>query len=85
MTHYEVLQVLPTASPEVIHMAYKALARKYHPDVFQGNKEFAETKMKQINEAYRVIDCFKESKIKHTNPIKHTKLIRHLNRKGKLQ
>ena len=55
MTHYEVLQVLPTASPEVIQMAYKALARKYHPDVFQGNKEFAETKMKQINEAYRVL------------------------------
>jgi curved DNA-binding protein CbpA len=45
MTHYEVLQVLPTASPEVIQMAYKALARKYHPDVFQGNKEYAETRM----------------------------------------
>ena len=55
MTHYEVLQVLPTASPEVIKMAYKALASKYHPDVFQGNKEYAERKMKQINEAYRVL------------------------------
>lgn len=55
MTHYEVLQVLPTASPEVIQMAYKALARKYHPDVFQGSKEYAEAKMKQINEAYRVL------------------------------
>ena len=37
MTYYEVLQVMPTASPEVIQMAYKALAKKYHPDVFQGN------------------------------------------------
>lgn len=55
MTHYEVLQVMPNASPEVIQMAYKALARKYHPDVFQGDKEYAETKMKQINEAYRVL------------------------------
>ena len=55
MTHYEVLQVMPTASPEVIQMAYKALARKYHPDVFQGDKGYAETKMKQINEAYRVL------------------------------
>jgi hypothetical protein len=55
MTHYEVLQVMPTASPEVIRMAYKALASKYHPDVFQGNKEYAEIKMKQINEAYRVL------------------------------
>lgn len=55
MTHYEVLQVLPTASPEVIQMAYKALARKYHPDVFQGNKVQAEAIMKRINEAYRVL------------------------------
>ena len=55
MTHYEILQVMPTAAPEVIRMAYKALASKYHPDVFQGDKEYAETKMKQINEAYRVL------------------------------
>lgn len=55
MTHYEVLQVIPTASPEVIRMAYKALASKYHPDVFQGDKGYAETQMKQINEAYRVL------------------------------
>lgn len=55
MTYYEVLQVMPTASPEVIQMAYKALAKKYHPDVFQGNKEYAERQMKQINEAYMVL------------------------------
>lgn len=55
MTHYEVLQVLPTASPEVIQMAYKALARKYHPDVFQGNKKNAEAIMARINEAHRVL------------------------------
>lgn len=55
MTHYEVLQVIPTASPEVIRMAYKALASKYHPDIFQGDKAYAEAKMKQINEAYRVL------------------------------
>ena len=55
MTYYEVLQVMPTASPEVIRMAYKALASKYHPDVYQGDKAFAEATMKQINEAYRVL------------------------------
>lgn len=36
-------------------MAYKALAKQYHPDVFQGSKEYAEMKMKQINEAYSVL------------------------------
>ena len=30
---YDVLQVSPSASQEVIHAAYRALARAYHPDV----------------------------------------------------
>lgn len=55
MNYYEVLQVLPSASPEVIRMAYTALANEYHPGVYQGSKEFAEAKMQQINEAYRVL------------------------------
>jgi curved DNA-binding protein CbpA len=29
---YEVLQVHPSAEPEVIRAAYRILARKYHPD-----------------------------------------------------
>ncbi len=55
MTYYEELEVLPTASPEVIRMAYRALARKYHPDVYKGNKVFAQEKMTRINEAYSVL------------------------------
>ncbi len=31
-TYYEILQVLPDASPEVIRAAYKSLSAKYHPD-----------------------------------------------------
>ena len=37
MTYYEILEVAETASEEVIRMAYKALAKKYHPDVFKGD------------------------------------------------
>lgn len=55
MTYYEELEVLPTASPEVIRMAYKALAKKYHPDIYEGDTVFAEEKMKRINEAYCVL------------------------------
>ena len=55
MTYYEELEVLPTASPEVIRMAYKALAKKYHPDIYEGDTVFAEEKMKKINEAYCVL------------------------------
>lgn len=55
MNYYEVLQVTASASPEVIRMAYTALINEYHPDVYQGSREFAEAKMQQINEAYRVL------------------------------
>ena len=55
MTYYDILQVSENASEEVIRMAYKALAKKYHPDVFEGVPKMAEQKMKEINEAYEVL------------------------------
>ena len=55
VTYYDILEISEKASPEVIRMAYKALCKKYHPDVFQGDKRFAEEKMKQINEAYETL------------------------------
>jgi len=55
MTYYDILEISPTASEEVIKMAYKALAKKYHPDTYTGDKAYAELKMKEINEAYEVL------------------------------
>ncbi|MBR2897465.1 MAG: DnaJ domain-containing protein [Oscillospiraceae bacterium] len=55
MTYYEILEISENASEEVIKMAYKALAKKYHPDVFQGDRNEAEEKMKQINVAYSIL------------------------------
>lgn len=54
--YYEILEVDKNASQEVIEKAYKALVKKYHPDLQQGIKkqEYAE-KMKTINEAYDVL------------------------------
>jgi len=51
---YEILQVSPKAEPEVIQAAYKALARKYHPD-HHPDKALAQQKMIRINEAYEVL------------------------------
>jgi curved DNA-binding protein CbpA len=51
---YRVLQVDPSADPEVIEAAYKRLAHKYHPDHNTGDPS-AEEQMKRINEAYRVL------------------------------
>jgi curved DNA-binding protein CbpA len=47
---YEVLQVRRGAEPEVIRAAYRALARKHHPD-FGGSPE----RMAAINEAWAIL------------------------------
>ena len=54
---YQVLGVSRDASDEEIKKAYRALSRKYHPDanVNNPNKEQAEEKFKQIQQAYQQI------------------------------
>lgn len=55
-TLYEILEVSESASKEVIEKAYKVLAKRYHPDLqLPENKQMAEQKMKQINEAYDIL------------------------------
>lgn len=51
---YEILGVSANASDEEIKKAYRTLSRKYHPDanVNNPNKEQAEEKFKQIQQAY---------------------------------
>lgn len=51
---YEVLGVNRTAGADDIKRAYRALARKHHPDV-ADNKAEAEHRFKEINEAYEVL------------------------------
>ena len=51
---YKVLGVSPNASDEEIKKAYRALAKKYHPDRNPGDKEAAR-KMQEVNAAYEQI------------------------------
>ena len=54
---YQTLGVSRNATDEQIKQAYKELARKYHPDNYANNplSDLAESKMKEINEAYDAI------------------------------
>ena len=54
---YAVLGVSPTATDDEVKAAYRALARKYHPDNYADNplSELAEEKMQEINEAYDTV------------------------------
>lgn len=52
--YYEVLGVARDARPEAIKKAYRALARKHHPDVNPGDKT-AEAKFKEVQQAYDVL------------------------------
>ena len=48
---YKVLGLDHNASDEDVKRAYRALAKKYHPDLNPGDQEAAR-KMQQVNEAY---------------------------------
>ncbi len=52
--YYKILGVDKDAPQDKIKKAFRQLARKYHPDVNQGNKE-SEEKFKEINEAFQVL------------------------------
>lgn len=53
MTLYEVLHVAPDAPVEIIKLAYKGLAQKYHPDRYKGDD--ANEIMVKIREAYETL------------------------------
>lgn len=52
--YYEVLGVDKSADEATLKKAYRALAKKYHPDMNPGNKD-AEVKFKEASEAYAVL------------------------------
>ncbi len=52
--YYEILGLDKKASQEEIKKKYRELAKKYHPDLNQGD-EGAADRLKEINEAYEVL------------------------------
>ena len=60
--YYDILEVSPKASKEIITKAYRTLVKKYHPDANSKNsKPIDDEKIKKINEAYDVL-CDEEKR-----------------------
>lgn len=55
MNYYEILKVSQTASQQEIRDSYKNLIKKYHPDIYTGNHEYAEKITKELNDAYKTL------------------------------
>lgn len=53
-TLYEVLEVSPRASSDVIKAAYRCLAQHYHPDKYPDT-EIGNHRLIQINHAYSIL------------------------------
>lgn len=51
---YDILGVKPTASDEEIRKAFRKLAKRWHPDLNQGDAK-AEARFKEINAAYDLL------------------------------
>jgi curved DNA-binding protein CbpA len=53
--YYSILGVVPSIDEVALTAVYRALLKKFHPDVFKGPKAEAERRTKEINEAYEVL------------------------------
>jgi DnaJ domain len=61
--YYAILGVLPSIDDVAIAAVYRALIKKYHPDVFSGSKSDAENRVREIIEAYEVLGNSEHRKI----------------------
>ena len=62
---YEILGITPDANEKEIKSAYRAMARKYHPDLNKGDEIFAK-KFKEITAAYEVLNDKDKKKLYDT-------------------
>ena len=62
LSYYEILEVHQSADKTVIKKAYRAMAKKYHPDKNAGDAD-AENKFKLCNEAYQCLSDAKQRSI----------------------
>jgi len=62
LSYYEILEVSQSADKTTIKKAYRAMAKKYHPDKNAGDAD-AEHKFKLCNEAYQCLSDEKQKSV----------------------
>jgi len=66
--YYMVLGVPPTAQPDEIKKAYRMLSKKYHPDLNPDMKTVSDEKMKELVEAYNILNDTQKRKAYDKQP-----------------
>lgn len=69
---YDVLGIPHGCSVELITATYKSLVKVFHPDVFQGDRDFAAQRMAEINIAYEYLSD-EQSKAKYDEFLSRSK------------
>lgn len=52
---YEILKIKPNATEREIKLAFIGLVSKYHPDIYDGDKDFAQKYTAMLTEAYSTL------------------------------
>ncbi len=76
----EIMELSPEATPGEIKQAYRDLAKVWHPDRFQENSRVrnkAEKKLKEINQAYKILQNFSTNFHPEFNHTSNTKPNKH--------
>ncbi len=60
--YFEILGLPESASYEEVKLARMNLLKEYHPDLYIGDKVYAEEKTAKINQAYTMLSDFFENK-----------------------
>lgn len=71
--YYKILGVNENSTKEEIKSAYRNLLKKFHPDTYNGDKNYASKKSAEINEAYAMVLADREKKGYREPPKKEKK------------